>query len=188
VIGAEGEQLGVMEPSEALRLAAVKELDLVEVAPTANPPVCRIMDYGKYRYTMKKKSQDGKKKAAGQVKEVKLGSQTSQHDVDFKVNHIRDFLAEGHRVKTTVFFRGRQITHPELGRAMLDKISVILQDTATVEQTPRMEGRSMSMMLIAKHPAKDAVKEPKEPKDKVQNAQAQDQPGRGQAVQNNSEG
>ena len=188
VIGAEGEQLGVMEPSEALRLAAVKELDLVEVAPTANPPVCRIMDYGKYRYTMKKKTQDGKKKAAGQVKEVKLGSQTSQHDVDFKVNHIRDFLAGGHRVKTTVFFRGRQITHPELGRAMLDKISNILQDTATVEQTPRMEGRSMSMMLIAKHPAKDAPKEPKEPKDKVQNAKAQNQPGGSQAVQANREG
>ena len=190
VIGANGEQLGVMEPSEALRIAATNELDLVEVAPTAAPPVCRIMDYGKYRYTMKKKSQDGKKKAAGQVKEVKLGSQTSQHDVDFKVNHIKEFLGEGHRVKTTVFFRGRQITHPELGRAMLDKISRILQETATVEQTPRMEGRSMSMMLIAKHPAKDAPKEPKEkePKEKVENAQAQDQPGRSQAVQANRDG
>lgn len=173
-----------MEPSEALRLAAAKELDLVEVAPTAAPPVCRIMDYGKYRYTMKKKTTDGKKRSAGQVKEVKLGSQTSQHDVDFKVNHIREFLADGHRVKTTVFFRGRQITHPELGRAMLDKISGILQDCATVEQAPRMEGRSMSMMLIAKHPAKEGggKDKDKEPKEKVQNAQNENQPGRGEAV------
>ena len=153
VIGADGSQLGVMTPQDALRLAQQKELDLVEVAPTAQPPVCRIMDYGKFRYAQKKKAQESRKKGAtgsAGVKEVKVGSQTSVHDVDFKVVHIRKFLGEGQRVKVSVFFRGRAITHPELGRAMLDKIAEKVSDIATVEQPPRMEGRSMSMMLIAK--------------------------------------
>ena len=151
VIGADGAQLGVMTPSDALRLAQQKELDLVEVAPTATPPVCRIMDYGKYRYTQKKKAQESRKKSAAVVlKEVKVGSQTSVHDVEFKVGHIRGFLGEGHRVKVSVFFRGRSITHPELGRVMLDRIAEKVADVATVEQTPRLEGRSMSMMLVAK--------------------------------------
>jgi translation initiation factor IF-3 len=151
VIDADGAQLGVMAPEDALRVAQQRELDLVEVAPTASPPVCRIMDYGKYRYTQKKKAQESRKKSAAVVlKEVKVGSQTSHHDVDFKVGHIRSFLGEGHRVKVSVFFRGRSITHPELGRAMLDRIAEKVSDVASVEQPPRMEGRSMSMMLIAK--------------------------------------
>ena len=151
VIDADGQQLGVMTPQEALKIASEKELDLVEVAPTASPPVCRIMDYGKFRYPQKKKAQESRKKgAASQLKEVKLGSQTSQHDVDFKVGHIRTFLGEGHRVKVTVFFRGRSITHPELGEAMLRRIAEIVADAATVEQTPRMEGRQMSMMLVTR--------------------------------------
>ena len=122
-----------MTPLDAQRIADQKELDLVEVAPTANPPVCRIMDYGKFRYAQKKKAQESRKKvAASQLKEVKMGSQTSQHDVDFKVNHIRDFLGEGHRVKVTVFFRGRQITHPELGHVMLERVAGMLTDIAVV--------------------------------------------------------
>jgi translation initiation factor IF-3 len=109
------------------------------------------MDYGKFRYAQKKKAQESRKKSAATVlKEVKVGSQTSTHDVDFKVGHIRGFLGEGHRVKVSVFFRGRSITHPELGRAMLDRIAEKVSDVASVEQTPRMEGRSMSMMLIGK--------------------------------------
>jgi translation initiation factor IF-3 len=140
-----------MTPQDAMRIAQQRDLDLVEVAPTANPPVCRIMDYGKFRYAQKKKAQESRKKSAATVlKEVKVGSQTSTHDVDFKVGHIRGFLGEGHRVKVSVFFRGRSITHPELGKAMLDRIADKLGDIATVEQHPRMEGRSMSMMLIAK--------------------------------------
>jgi translation initiation factor IF-3 len=140
-----------MVTSDAQRIADQKELDLVEVAPTANPPVCRIMDYGKYRYAQKKKAQESRKKgAASQLKEVKMGSQTSQHDVDFKVNHIREFLGEGHRVKVTVFFRGRQITHPELGQAMLQKVAGMISDVAVIEQSPRLEGRHMSMMVVAK--------------------------------------
>ena len=151
VIGADGAQLGVMAPQEALRLAQQKELDLVEVAPTANPPVCRIMDYGKFRYTQKKKAQESRKKSTAVIlKEVKVGSQTSGHDVDFKVGHIRSFLAEGHRVKVTVFFRGRSITHPELGQAMLERIAGKVGDVATVEQAARLEGRNMSMMLVAR--------------------------------------
>jgi translation initiation factor IF-3 len=151
VIDSDGKQLGVMATADAQRIADTKELDLVEVAPTAAPPVCRIMDYGKFKYAEKKKAQQSRKKnAASQLKEVKLGSQTSIHDVDFKVGHIRDFLGEGHRVKVTVFFRGRSITHPELGRAMLDRIAQTVTDVAQVEQTPRMEGRQMSMMLVGR--------------------------------------
>jgi len=151
VIDSDGTQLGVMPPSDALRIAQQKGLDLVEVAAAANPPVCRIMDVGKYRYTQKKKARESRKKSSAVVvKEVKVGAQTSAHDVDFKVGHIRDFIDEGHRVKVSVFFRGRSITHPELGKAMLDKIAGMVGDVAVVEQQPRMEGRSMSMMLIAK--------------------------------------
>ena len=151
VIGADGAQLGVMSVEDALRIAQQKDLDLVEVAPTANPPVCRVMDYGKYRYTQKKKAQESRKKSAAIVlKEVKVGAQTSLHDVSFKVGHIRGFLAEGHRVKVSVFFRGRSITHPELGKAMLDRIAEKVADVATIEQPARLEGRSMSMMLVAK--------------------------------------
>jgi len=140
-----------MTPEDALRLAQQKELDLVEVAPAANPPVCRIMDYGKYRYTQKKKAQESRKKSAAMIlKEVKVGSQTSVHDVDFKVGHIRGFLAEGHRVKVSVFFRGRSITHPELGKAMLDRIAQKVADVAVIDQQARLEGRNMSMMLISK--------------------------------------
>jgi translation initiation factor IF-3 len=151
VIDSDGAQLGVMATGDAQRIATQKDLDLVEVAPTANPPVCRIMDYGKFRYAQKKKAQESRKKSAATLlKEVKVGSQTSGHDVDFKVGHIRGFIGEGHRVKVTVFFRGRSITHPELGRAMLDKIAGKVADVAVIDQPARMEGRSMSMMLIGK--------------------------------------
>ena len=151
VIDDKGEQLGVIPSAEAIRLALSKDLDLVEVAAAANPPVCRIMDYGKFRYQQKKKAQESRKRSTATVlKEVKVGSMTSVHDVEFKMGHIKSFLAEGHRVKVSVFFRGRSITHPELGRKMLDNIAEKLKEIASVEQTPRLEGRSMSMMLIAK--------------------------------------
>ena len=151
MIDADGAQLGVMLTSDALRIAQQKELDLVEVAASANPPVCRIMDYGKYRYAQKKKAQESRKKsAASLLKEVKVGSQTSGHDVNFKVGHIRTFLGEGHRVKVTVFFRGRSITHPELGKAMLDRIAEKVSDIAVIDQHAWMEARSMSMMQVSK--------------------------------------
>jgi translation initiation factor IF-3 len=140
-----------MTPEEAQRIAEQRDLDLVEVAPTAAPPVCRIMDYGKFRYAQKKKAQESRKKSgASQVKEVKVGANTGAHDVNVKCGHVRQFLGEGHRVKVSVFFRGRSITHPELGEAMLKRIAEVLNDVAVVEHPPRMEGRSMSIMLVAK--------------------------------------
>jgi translation initiation factor IF-3 len=141
----------LLTPDEALRIAEQRDLDLVEVAPNAAPPVCRIMDYGKFRYSQKKKAQESRKKSgASLVKEVKVGANTGAHDVGVKCGHVRDFLGAGHRVKVSVFFRGRSITHPELGEAMLKRMAEMLTDVAAVEHPPRMEGRSMSIMLVAK--------------------------------------
>jgi len=138
-----------MPLGEALRLAESKELDLVEVSPTATPPVCRIMDYGKFRYLQKKKVQESRKNQTQVlVKEVKLGSRTSEHDLDFKVNHIRRFLEKKQRVKVSVLFRGREITHPEIGREMLDKVVDKVQDIGSLDGQARMEGRNMSVLVV----------------------------------------
>ena len=150
LIDVDGTQ-NVVPLTRALEIATQRSLDLVEVAATAVPPVCRIMDYGKYRYTQRKKAAESRKKATRVVvKEVKLGSQTDDHDVAFKVNHIRRFLDEGMRVKVSVFFRGRAITHPEKGKEMLDLVMSKIEDVATQELKPRLEGRSMSMMVAPK--------------------------------------
>jgi translation initiation factor IF-3 len=117
------------------------------VSSTANPPVCRVTDFDKYRYAQKKKSHDSKKHSVSMIKEVKMGSATGQHDVDFKTNHIKRFVGEGHRVKLTISFRGRAITHPELGRALIDRIVTQVADVAQAEGMPRMEGRNMSVLL-----------------------------------------
>ena len=147
VIDVDGAQ-SIVPLYKALEMANTRELDLVEVAPSASPPVCRIMDFGKFRYNQRKKQSESKKKSTRvQVKEVKLGSKTGVHDVDFKVGHIRRFLEEGMRVKVSVFFRGREITHPEKGREMLAHVFGKLEDVANMESSPRMEGRSMSMMV-----------------------------------------
>jgi translation initiation factor IF-3 len=150
VIGAKGEQLGVMPLHEALKQVEAQELDLVEVAPEAQPPVCRMMDYGKFRYEQKKKSHGSKKHAVVDIKEVKMGSRTDPHDVTFKVRNIRRFIEKGQRVKVSVFFRGREITHPELGKQMLSGVMNQLQDIAKVDIEPRLEGRSMAMLLTPK--------------------------------------
>ena len=150
LIDVDGAQ-NVVPVTRALEIAVQRGLDLVEVAAAAVPPVCRIMDYGKFRYTQRKKAAESKKKATRvQVKEVKLGSRTDDHDVAFKVEHIRRFLAEGMRVKVSVFFRGREITHPEKGKEMLDQVMGLVEDVATQEVRPRLEGRSMSMMVVPK--------------------------------------
>ena len=149
MIEADGKQSGIMPLGEALRLAESKELDLVEVSPTATPPVCRIMDYGKFRYLQKKKVQESRKNQTQVlVKEVKLGSRTSEHDLDFKVNHIRRFLEKKQRVKVSVLFRGREITHPEIGREMLDKVVEKVQDIGSLDGQARMEGRNMSVLVV----------------------------------------
>jgi translation initiation factor IF-3 len=135
---------------EALKLVEAQDMDLVEVAAEAQPPVCRIMDYGKFRYEQKKKTHGPKKHAVVEVKEVKMGSRTDRHDVEHKVRNIRMFIERGQRVKVSVFFRGREITHPELGRQMLRGVVDQIQDIAKVDIEPRLEGRSMAMLLTPK--------------------------------------
>lgn len=148
LIDADGTQAGIMPLREALRAAEDRGLDLVEVAPNAKPPVCRIVDFDKYRYALKKKTHVSKRHStASSVKEVKMGALTEKHDLDFKVKHVRRFVGEGQRVKVSVSFRGRQITHPELGRRLLDQVVKQVEDVAQPESLPRMEGRSMSVML-----------------------------------------
>ncbi len=152
VIGPNSEQIGVLPIGDALKRAEEAGMDLVEIAPTAAPPVCRIIDYGKYRYEQAKK-QHGAKQKSTQLKEVKLRPFTDTHDLDFKTRHARDFLAEGHKVKMTVMFRGREMAHQDAGRVVLAKVIEQLGAAAQVEQQPRMEGRNMSILLAPKHGA-----------------------------------
>ncbi len=151
VINADGEQLGILETREAIQKAEEAGLDLVEVAPTAKPPVCRIMDFGKYKYEMSKKAAESRKhQTVIVVKEVKLRPRTDDHDVNFKLNNAKRFLDEGNKVKVTIMFRGREMAHIDRGRAVLDRIMTGLQNDAVVESPPRMEGRNMTMLLSAK--------------------------------------
>jgi translation initiation factor IF-3 len=148
VVGADGTQLGIMVTSDAQRLAEEEGLDLVEVAPNERPPVCRIMDYGKYKYQKSKRLQQAKKKQKIiLVKEIKLRPKTEEHDYRFKTQHVRRFLQDGHKAKVTVVFRGREMAHTELGRRILDRVIEDLEDVATVEQLPKQEGRNMTMVL-----------------------------------------
>ena len=148
MIDADGKQAGIMNLRDAIRLAESRGLDLVEVASAAQPPVCRITDFDKYRYAQKKKTHDAKRHAtASAIKEVKMGALTEKHDVEFKVKHIRRFVGEGQRVKLSVSFRGRQITHPELGRALIDQVVEQVRDVAQPDGHTRMEGRNMSILL-----------------------------------------
>ncbi len=146
-----GEQKGVVPTPTALKLAQEADLDLVEVAPQANPPVCKILDYGKYRFEMEKKLRDSKKKQKLQVlKEIRMQPKIDSHDLDFKSKHIREFLAGGDKVKVTVRFRGRELAHTELGLDVLKNVLTRLGDEFTVEKQPSMEGRFMSMTLAPK--------------------------------------
>ncbi|OGW35781.1 MAG: translation initiation factor IF-3 [Nitrospirae bacterium GWD2_57_9] len=148
VISSEGEQLGVLDTREAIRKAEELGLDLVEVAPTAKPPVCRIMDFGKYKYELAKKTHESKKnQTVIVVKEIKLRPRTDDHDVAFKVNNIKRFLEDGNKVKVSVMFRGREMAHTSMGRAVLDRIVAEVQNEAIIEQPPRMEGKNMMLLL-----------------------------------------
>lgn len=153
MIGVDGSQLGVMSLYEALKQVESLGVDLVEVAPEAQPPVCRMMDYGKFRYQQKKKSQGSGKKTFVSIKEVKMGSRTDRHDLVYKVKNIRRFIERGQRVKVSVLFRGREITHPELGRDMLNSVVGQVQDIAKLDIPPRLEGRNMAMLLVPKQQA-----------------------------------
>jgi translation initiation factor IF-3 len=148
VIGAQGEQLGILTIEAALAAAQETGFDLVEISPTAKPPVCKIMDYGKFKYDEKKRAAQARKKQfIVQVKEVKLRPKTDDHDYDFKVRNVRRFLEEGNKAKLTLMFRGREIVHKDIGQKVLMRVVEDLKDLAIVEQTARMEGRQMFMIL-----------------------------------------
>ena len=148
VIAPNGDQLGIMELDAALAAAQEQGLDLVEVAPMARPPVVRIMDYGKYKFEQAKQARAAKKKQhVIQLKEVKFRPGIEEHDFETKTRHARRFLEEGNKVKVTLMFRGRQIAHPELGRLVVDRVATELAPIAKVEAEPRLEGKSMTMIL-----------------------------------------
>ena len=148
LIDSEGEQAGIVPIEEALRLAEENGLDLVEVAPNSTPPVCRIMDYGKYRYQQSKKTKDAKKKQTViLVKEVKLRPKTEEHDIQYKTENIKRFLAEGNRVKVTIQFRGREIAHPNMANRVVDRVMEGIEGLGLVDQRPKMEGRRMIFIL-----------------------------------------
>jgi len=152
VINPEGEQLGILPIQEALQTAQNLGLDLVEVAPEAKPPVCRIMDYGKYRYEQSKKTREAKKKQTIiQVKEIKLRPKTEGHDFRFKAKHAERFLKEGNKTKVTMMFRGREMVDLDRGRLQLDRFAEALKEVAVIEQPARLEGRNMVMVLGPKH-------------------------------------
>jgi translation initiation factor IF-3 len=164
LVGADGTQYGVVPIEEALRRAEEAQLDLVEVAPTAQPPVCRILDYGKFKYQQHKKEAEARRKqTTTTVKELRLGYRTDVGDLERQIQKARDFLAAGDRVKFSLRFRGREMAYQDLGRQKLMSVCDALKDAATVEGTPRMEGRLMGVILapgVKKKPAKPARKEP----------------------------
>lgn len=148
VIGPEGKQIGIMSKAEALLLAQQEELDLVEVAPDSKPPVCRIIDYGKYRYKQSKRAKEARKKQhVTHIKELKVRPKIEDHDFRFKVKHAREFLSSGNKVKLTVRFRGREMTHIQFGEKILERIAGELSDIATIERETKFEGRNMVMIL-----------------------------------------
>ncbi len=161
--------MGIVATPEALAVAESKGLDLVEVAPLAKPPVCRLMDFGKYLYEQRKRQREVRKgQGSTVVKEIKISAKIEDHDILFKITHIKKFLARKHRVKVTVVFRGREISHSELGKKVLEHVTAELEGYAVVENEPRLEGRTMSMLLAAaktkagapEKPTKETVKQP----------------------------
>jgi translation initiation factor IF-3 len=152
VINPDGEQLGILPIQEALESAKSLGLDLVEVAPEAKPPVCRIMNYGKYRYEQSKKTREARKKQTIiQVKEIKLRPKTEDHDFQFKAKHAERFLKEGNKTKVTMMFRGREMVHIDRGKVQLDRFADALKEVGVIEQHPKLEGRNMVMILAPKH-------------------------------------
>ena len=151
MIDPDGQQVGIIPTKEALVAAAEAGLDLVEVSPNANPPVCKIMDYGRYKYEQTKKQHEAKKKQSTfQIKEIKVRPKTGEHDLQVKISHIKKFIGKKDKVKVSVIFRGREITLSELGRAVLQKILDETEDIAMVEQEPKFEGRILVMVLAPK--------------------------------------
>ena len=151
VVSSTNEQLGIMLLRDALRMAGEQQLDLVEVAPTAKPPVCRIMDFGKFKYEQQKRDKEAKKKQkVFTLKEVKLRPNIEDHDYEVKKKNAQRFLEDGDKVKVTIMFRGRELSHPELGRQILVRMAADLKDIANVERDAKLEGKNMIMILAAK--------------------------------------
>lgn len=156
VVDTEGKMLGVMTRNEALKLAEEREVDLVEIAPQANPPVCRVIDYGKFIYEIQKKEKQQKKnQTASQLKEIRFKWRTATHDFNFKVKHARSFIEDGNKVKASVMFRGREITHQEIGKELLVKFVEAMADVAKLDQPLKFEGKNLSVILS---PEKGKVK------------------------------
>jgi len=148
VVDEEGEQMGILELVDAVVAAENRDLDLVEVAPNSEPPVCKIMDYGRYKYTQQKKGKEAKKRQKIiELKEVKMRIKIDEHDYEFKKNHAARFLNDGNKAKVTIMFRGREVTHPDLGRKLLQRVANELIEICTIEQHPLLEGRNMTMVL-----------------------------------------
>ena len=159
VIDDTGSQLGIMPPPQALAIARGKGLDLVEISPTAVPPVCRIMDYGQYQYEQQKRARQAKRhQKVIEVKEIKFRPKVDEHDYQFKKKHIERFLAEGDKVKATIFFRGREMAHPEIGRRILERLIEELGEVAIAETQPRQEGNQMHTILSQRAGRKTAPK------------------------------
>lgn len=151
LIDDEGNQLGVVPTPKAMEMAEDKGLDLVEIAPNADPPVCKILDYGKYKFELEKKNRENKKKQKLQeLKEIRMQPKIDTHDLEFKTKHVRDFLDKGAKVKVTIRFRGRELAHTDRGRVVLFKVLDLLERDVTVDRQPAMEGRFMSMIISAK--------------------------------------
>lgn len=148
LIGGDGEQLGIVPTLEALKIARERGVDLVEVAPQAKPPVCKVLDYGKFKFEQEKNARESRKKQKLlKLKEVRMQPKIETHDLEFKTKHIQDFLEAGSKVKVTIRFRGRELAHTELGRVVLDKILEMLETPYQIDRKPAMEGRFMSMIL-----------------------------------------
>jgi len=151
VVGADGEMLGIVPTAQAMTMAMDVGLDLVEVAPNVRPPVCRIMDYGKFKYEQKKRQAKNTKQHQAQIKEIRLRPKTGEHDIEFKVKQARSFLEHGDKVKVSVIFRGRENAHHERGKELLSQIVVLLEDISKIEKPPGMEsGRSMTLVVTPK--------------------------------------
>ncbi len=151
LIDQEGNQRGILPTIEALNIARAEGLDLVEVSPNTNPPVCKLLDFGKHKFELEKKSKESKKKQKlVKLKEIRMQPKIEEHDLGFKTKHIRQFLDEGYKVKVTVRFRGRELAHTELGRNVLERVLELLEDSYAIDRPPLMEGRMMSMFISPK--------------------------------------
>ena len=164
LIGENGEQLGIMSAREAMKLAEEAELDLVKIAPTAKPPVCKIIDYGKYRYELARKEKEARKKQkVVEIKEIRLSPNIDSNDLNTKMNAAKKFLSKGDKVKITLRFRGREMAHPELGNATIKRFADACADVGVIDKLPKMEGRSLIMFISAKPASKTTAKQTEKP-------------------------